>query len=127
MSLVLATTALKITNHGGGTMYRTVPSVSRVNGKDVLAKTDRGSDYVTFVCPHPRCGRRQKHSMYDAEPYSLPEADRTPFKCRFCRNIIEVARPTDKGGSLLVTPQEFSQEMAQRRKEIGVNQPKLVR
>lgn len=121
MSLVLATTAIKITNKGGGTMRRWVRDEVERNVAHAMEKSDSGTDYVTFMCPHPSCQRRQKQSMYDALAYHLPEADRIPFKCKFCLNTIEVARPTAKGGSLLVSPAEFNNEMAQRRRGLAGN------
>ena len=95
-------------------MYRWVKSETHGGRLELHSKTDtKGTDYVTFECPHPKCGRRQKQSMYEMENYHIPEADRIPFKCKFCRNIIEVARP-HRPGSLLITPDDFNKEMAQR-------------
>jgi hypothetical protein len=86
-AIVLQTTAIKVTNKGGG-IKQTVDKSNNVFWSD-----DTGSDYVTFVCPHPKCGHRNKQSMYEAENYHDPANDRIPFKCRKCRSVIEVTRP----------------------------------
>lgn len=101
MSLVLRTTALKIVNKTAG---------SRVDQKR--------SDYVTFICPLPRCGHRNKQSMYEAEGYLPSQASWIPFRCTMCRTIVEVT-PPQTVGSLIVSPDDFSREMAQRRRDLA--------
>lgn len=112
MSIVLRATALKIQNKGGGTQW------SR-EGSRMTGRLDTGSDYVTFICPRPTCNHRNKMSMYEAEPYSPSNEDRLPFKCRLCRTVIEVIRPSEKV-SLIVTPDDFAREMANRRRDLSV-------
>lgn len=120
MSLTLRTPALKFKNSGGGAMHR----IDRKEGV-IRTKVDRGSDYIVFECPNETCGRRQKHCMYDMEAYHDPRADIIPFKCKFCRVIVEVMRPLTAGiGAMIVTPEEFT---AQQRRQPPVNSPKLVR
>lgn len=110
MNLVLRTRAIKITNRGGG-QYK--------------GRKDSGSDYAVFICPNPRCGHRNKHCMYEHEAYMPIYEDRIPFKCTMCRMIIELERPYES--KLLVSPADFSAEMAQRRKALGVDRTVMGR
>lgn len=107
--IILQATAFKITNKGGGIKQS-------IKDGQVDWTRDTGSDYVHFNCP--KCKHRNKASMYESEPYHDPKNDRIPFKCRMCRTVIEVTRPVTTGKSLLLTPEQFSQEMAERRQAI---------
>jgi phage terminase large subunit GpA-like protein len=111
--IILRTTAIKITNKGGGVQRR-------IDRKEGVAKssTDTGSDYVTFVCPYPKCGHRNKLCMYQAENYVPANEDRIPFRCKMCRHIIEVERP-HVPTKLILDPAEFTKEMAHRRKDLA--------
>jgi hypothetical protein len=91
--IILRTTAIKIVNKGGGTMRKLVPVEGDGSKMQVMEKTDRGSDYIVFLCPHPQCGHRNKQSLYESEAYHDPGNDRIPFRCRMCRQLIEVTRP----------------------------------
>jgi hypothetical protein len=91
--IILRTTALKIVNKGGGTMRRWVPVEDDPSKLRAMEKKDTGTDYIVFVCPSPKCGHRNRQSMYEAENYHTPGEDRIPFRCRICRRLIEVTRP----------------------------------
>lgn len=107
--LTLETTAIKVINKGKVCIYK--------------GRQNTPTDYVIFNCPDPKCGKRNKQSMYEAL-YVPENNERLPFRCKRCGNIIEVrpitlpAKPAPPT-KLLVTPEEFSQEMAQRRREIA--------
>lgn len=117
--IILRVTATKIVNKGGGVMRR----IDRKKG-EAQEKTDRGSDYVVFNCPHPKCGHRNKQSMYEADAYVPANTAAIPFRCRMCRRLIEVDPPTStRTTPLLVTPAEFTQEMAQRRRDLAAHRP----
>jgi hypothetical protein len=100
MNLVLTTVALKVKNKGDATR--------------------KGSDYVTFICPNPKCGHRNKQSMYETQNYVPSQESWLPFKCTMCRTIVEVTPPAS-AGSLIVSPDDFGREMAQRRKDLNLN------
>lgn len=122
--IILRATALKITNKGGGIQQ----TIGKREGETVPVqwKSDTGSDYVTFICPHPKCGRRNKQSMYEAGNYVPANEDRIPFRCRVCRRPVEIERP-HKPTQLIMAPDEFTREMAHRRRELSVNSTKLGR
>lgn len=100
MKLVLSTVALKVRNKGDGKV--------------------KASDYVTFICPNPKCNHRNKQSMYEAQNYVPSQESWIPFKCTMCRTIIEVTPPAS-AGSLIVSPDDFGREMAQRRKDLNLS------
>lgn len=100
MNLILRTVALKVVNKGNGKV--------------------KASDYVTFICPNPRCNHRNKQSMYEAEGYIPSQESWIPFKCTLCRTIVEVTPPAS-AGSLIVSPDDFGREMAQRRKDLNLS------
>ncbi len=116
LGLVLQTKAVKVVNKGGGVQWRRSQEIpGRMNGKK-----DSGSDYVVFVCENPRCRNRNKCSMYEAEGYIPANENRIPFKCRICRTVHEVEPPTTKNTqSLIITPDEFQKDMAQRRRSLA--------
>lgn len=125
--IVLQTKAFKLSNKGGG--------VRQVDGRKVrndgnrhhlFVSGDSGSDYVHFICP--KCAHRNKCSMYEAENYIPASQNVIPFKCRICRITVEVEPPAKpmKQESLLVTPEQFTAEMAKRRRDLTGNS-KLVR
>jgi predicted RNA-binding Zn-ribbon protein involved in translation (DUF1610 family) len=91
--IIRQATALKITNKGGGTMRRLVPTEGDGTKVDVMEKRDTGSDYVVFLCPN--CGRRNKMCVFESENYHDVRNDRIPFKCKICRTLTEVTRPAE--------------------------------
>jgi len=104
--LTLEVNAIKVISKGGG-IYK--------------GKKQSPTHYVIFNCP--KCDRRNKQSMYEAL-YVPTNNERLPFKCKRCGTVVEVkpiTLPADPAPptKLLVTPEEFSQEMAQRRREIA--------
>lgn len=115
--IILQTMAIKITNRGGGTMRR-------IDRKEQTAKekVDTGTDYVVFNCPHPKCGKRNKQSMYEMANYKPANEDVIPFKCKICRRTVEVARPRQQA-TLIMDPAQFTREMADRRKALAGRQP----
>ena len=103
MNLVLRAVALKVINKTAGPR----PDQKR-------------TDYVVFNCPDPRCGQRNKQSLYEAQNYLPSDENWIPFKCKKCGTTVEV-QPPAKAGSLIVSPDDFAREMAQRRKELSVS------
>ncbi len=100
MNLVLQAKALKIVNKTAGEQLH-----------------QKRSDYITFVCPG--CGHRNKMSPYEAEGYKPANEDVIPFKCRMCRTVVEVKRPSVPV-RLIMSPDDFSKEMAQRRQALNL-------
>lgn len=90
MSLIFEATAIKVTNNAGG-WYK--------------GKKQTGTDYVTFICPG--CTQRNKQSMYEAENYVPAANRRIPFRCRKCRNIVELAPP--EVHKPIMSPGEYTQ------------------
>ena len=94
--LVLQTRALEIENKGGGKFRKIV----REEVKDPFGRKGyrmrentykaAGSDYAVWNCP--RCGKRNRQSMYQA---CGPVGDTVLFRCNStgCRQQCEVARP----------------------------------
>lgn len=113
MSLVLQTTALKVVNKGGGIQWsreKDDPSMMR-------GHPDSGSEYVVFNCA--RCTTRNKQCMH-AAAYVPSDSARLPFKCWKCQTVNEVAPPETKSTArLIVSPDDFAQEMAQRRRSLA--------
>lgn len=113
MNLVLQTQALKVINKGGGVQWsreKDNPSMSR-------GHPDSGSEYVVFKCA--RCQTRNKQCMH-AAVYVPADSARLPFKCWKCQTVNEVAPPETKNtASLIISPDEFSREMAQRRRSLA--------
>jgi len=52
---------------------------------------NKGTDYVVFKCPAPRCGKRNKRPVYEAKAQT--KDGRLSFKCNGCYREIEVQRP----------------------------------
>ena len=104
--LVFQTHALEVKNMGGGFPTKTfIREVEVESGDALVPKTEKkkvrqrmistkrvpGSDYVIFNCPVPKCGKRNKKSVYEAK--GRTQDGRLVFKCHSCRNEIEVQRP----------------------------------
>jgi len=112
--LVLHTTALKITNSGGGLVDRHEKEKDSVTGrimKVIRRYKEEGSEYMTFICP--RCERRQKRSAY--EVIYLREDGDVVFHCNQygCDAEIEVSRPPkaeEPSSRLIMTPQEYKRQ-----------------
>ena len=117
--LVLHTTALKITNSGGGLVDRHEEEKDSITGK-IMKVTKRykveGSEYMTFICP--KCERRQKRSAY--EVIYLREDGDVVFHCNQfgCDAEIEVSRPPKPqeipDPKLIMSPGEYRQEQAKK-------------
>jgi DNA-directed RNA polymerase subunit M/transcription elongation factor TFIIS len=99
---------------------KTAPSERMLH---TYAKTDTGSDYVIFRCPS--CGRRNNQCAYDMLNYKPANEDVIPFKCKVCRRTVEVSRPPAEIGnqSLIMAPDEFTRQMADRRQALARRQP----
>jgi hypothetical protein len=112
--LVLHTTALKITNSGGGLVDRREKYKDSITGrlmKRIRRTKEEGSEYMTFICP--KCDRRQKRSAYEVT-YLREDGD-VAFHCNQfgCDAEIEVSRPrkTEEPASrLIMTPQEYRRQ-----------------
>lgn len=109
MSLTLRTVAIKRVNRGG--------HHGRQNPKTGEA-ADNGTDYVVFNCPLPKCGKRNKQSLYDSL-YSGGGA--TAFKCNGgCGTTTEVVLPvSDRRSPLIVSPEQFKQTRKDLRKDLA--------
>ena len=122
MGIVLQAKATKVTNKRGGVFHVPGNKIKEDGNRHHLyLKRDTGSDYVHFECP--KCQHRNKMSMYEAENYIPATENRIPFKCKMCRIIVEVEPPPKpmKHESLIVSPEDFTREMAQRRRDLAVN------
>jgi hypothetical protein len=117
--LVLHTTALKITNSGGGLVDRKEKYKDTATGrmmKRIMRYKEEGSEYMTFICP--KCERRQKRVAYDV--VYLRENGDVVFYCNQygCDAEIEVSRPPKAeeipGSKLIMTPGEYRQEQAKK-------------
>ena len=113
--LVLHTTALKITNSGGGLVDRKEkekdPITKRIM-KVIRRYKEEGSEYMTFICP--KCERRQKRVAYDV--VYLRENGDVVFYCNQygCDAEIEVSRPPKAEeipeSKLIMSPSEYRQQ-----------------
>ena len=113
--LVLHTTALKITNSGGGLVDRKEkekdPITKRIM-KVIRRYKEEGSEYMTFICP--KCERRQKRVAYDV--VYLRENGDVVFYCNqyACDAEIEVSRPRKAEeipeSKLIMSPGEYRQQ-----------------
>lgn len=113
--LVLHTTALKITNSGGGLVDRREKEKDTVTGKlrKVIRRyKEEGSEYMTFICP--KCERRQKRVAYDV--IYLRENGDVVFHCNQygCDAEVEVSRPPEvqeiPESKLIMTPDEYRRQ-----------------
>lgn len=113
--LVLHTTALKITNSGGGLVDRHEQEKDSVTGKvmKVIRRyKEEGSEYMTFICP--KCERRQKRVAYDV--VYLRENGDVVFHCNQfgCDAEVEVSRPPEvqeiPESKLIMTPDEYRRQ-----------------
>lgn len=113
--LVLHTTALKITNSGGGLVDRHEQEKDSVTGKvmKVIRRyKEEGSEYMTFICP--KCERRQKRVAYDV--VYLRENGDVVFHCNQfgCDAEVEVSRPPEvqeiPETKLIMTPDEYRRQ-----------------
>jgi hypothetical protein len=85
--IILQTRAIKIENRGPCLVSK---EINLGNGwhKNLPPEKHTGTDYIVFNCP--KCGRRNKQSMYDSKGAA---GDSVSFKCKMCRIEVEVARP----------------------------------
>jgi len=112
--LVFHTTALKITNRGGGLVDRHEKEKDSVTGrmmKVIRRYKAEGSEYMTFICP--KCERRQKRVAYDV--VYLREDGDVVFYCNQygCDAEIEVSRPpkaVEPPSRLIVSPEEYRRQ-----------------
>ncbi len=113
--LVLHTTALKITNSGGGLVDRHEKEKDSVTGKImkvVRRYKEEGSEYMTFICP--KCERRQKRVAYDV--VYLRENGDVVFYCNQfgCDAEVEVSRPPEvqeiPESKLIMSPEEYRRQ-----------------
>ncbi len=112
--LVLHTTALKITNGGGGYVDRMEKEEEQDGFVKRIMKRYKveGSEYMTFICP--KCERRQKRVAYDV--IYLRENGDVVFHCNQfgCDAEIEVSRPPKAeeipGSKLIVSPEEYRRQ-----------------
>ena len=121
--ITLQAKAFKVSNRGGGSFRVSEKKLKKGGEKHkyyemISPGTSPGSDYVHFICP--KCQHRNKVCMYEAEAYIPSDCARIPFKCRMCRTTVEVEPPAKPmvSESLIVSPEQFNKEMAQRRKEL---------
>jgi len=110
-SIILRIKALKVYNKGGGLMTKTRKDPTVKKGiprrQECLVK-DTGTDYVVFICPHPKCGHRNNRSLYEAD-YSHQTV--VGFKCKLCRGSVEVEKLLgQEKAKLIMTPEEFARE-----------------
>lgn len=114
--IILRVKAFKVSNKGGGLFHVPGNKVKDDGDKHRLyAASDTGSDYVHWICP--KCKHRNKQSMFEHENYVPANNADIPFKCRMCRITVEVEPPAKpmKQESLIMAPDEFTHQMAQRR------------
>lgn len=112
--LVLHTTALKITNSGGGYVDRMEKEESEAGFVKRIMKRYKvkGSEYMTFICP--KCERRQKRVAYDV--IYLRENGDVVFHCNQfgCDAEVEVSRPPKAEeipeSKLIMTPDEYRRQ-----------------
>jgi len=113
--LVLHTTALKITNSGGGLVDRHEKEKDSVTGKimKVIRRyKEEGSEYMTFICP--KCERRQKRVAFDV--VYLRENKDVVFYCNQfgCDAEVEVSRPPEvqeiPESKLIMSPDEYRRQ-----------------
>ena len=113
--LVLHTTALKITNSGGGLVDRKEKYKDTVTGrmmKRIRRYKEEGTEYMTFICP--KCERRQKRSAYQV--VYLRENKDVVFYCNQfgCDAEVEVSRPPKPeeipGSKLIMSPEEYRRQ-----------------
>jgi len=113
--LVLHTTALKITNSGGGLVDRKEKYKDTVTGrmmKRIRRYKEEGTEYMTFICP--KCERRQKRSAYQV--VYLRENKDVVFYCNQfgCDAEVEVSRPPEvqeiPESKIIMSPEEYRRQ-----------------